>query len=68
MTPGISSFQYSLNYLSSTNPIHKIYKNLHAFFSVLAHKLKPYMAYINWAEQTAIQIDRQYRALHEIVS
>lgn len=32
-----------------------------------AHKVKPYMAYINWAEQTTIQIERQYRALHEMM-
>lgn len=32
-----------------------------------AHKVKPYMAYINWADQTAVQIERQYRAIHEMM-
>lgn len=37
------------------------------FFFFLAHLVKPINAYVNWDSQTGVDIDRQYRALGDMV-
>ena len=53
------SFFMVLAYIFPTEQCH---------FLLLAHLVKPLNAYVDWDNQTAVEIDRQYRALGEMVS